>query len=69
MNDTEDQTFSLYGAATPSGKVIGSTVRQTPDDAWRALRQSVTEPDALIDRGWHVRRCTVIVRERLEDAV
>ena len=64
---TDEQTLTLYGAATPSGTVIGSTVRQTPDEAWRVLRQSVTEPDTLIDRGWHVRRVTVTVRERIAD--
>lgn len=56
-----------YVACAPNGTACPSTLRSTPDDAWRALRASITEPDTLIDKGWHICRCLVMLAERLEE--
>ena len=56
-----------YVAVTPNGTACPSTLRSTPDDAWRELCVSVVEPDTLIDKGWHVCRCLVMLAERMED--
>lgn len=56
-----------YIACTPNGTGIAATIRPTADEAWRELRASLSEPDTLIDRGWHICRCLVILAEPLDD--
>jgi hypothetical protein len=55
-----------YIAVSPRGSLIRSTIRPTPDEAWRELRRSISEPDTLHERGWHIRRVTVTALERVE---
>ncbi len=48
--------FEAYAAISPRGHVIRTTIRPDADEAWRAMRAAVTEPDALHDRGWGIAR-------------
>jgi hypothetical protein len=34
--------------------LIAKTIRGEPDEAWRALRACVSEPNALLAAGWDV---------------
>jgi hypothetical protein len=55
-----------YIAMTPHGMAIPSTIRPTADEAWQELRRSVSEPDSLHDKGWHIRRVVVTVGDIVE---
>jgi hypothetical protein len=55
-----------YICVSPHGNLIQSTIRPTQDEAWQELRRSISEPDKLHDRGWHIRRVEVTVMERVE---
>lgn len=57
--------MDAYMAVSPQGSPIPSTIRQTADEAWQVLRASITEPDSLIEKGWHVHRVVVILSERV----
>jgi hypothetical protein len=54
---------TAFICVSPRGNLIRSTIRRDPDEAWRELRASVSEPDTLIDKGWTVRRMTCVVGE------
>lgn len=64
---TMDRSIVAYIAVSPHGKLIPSTIRSTPDVAWQALRDSISEPDTLIDSGWHICRVAGTAMERLPD--
>lgn len=49
-----------YICVSPHGSLIRSTIRPDPDEAWRVLRASLTEPDTLIDKGWKVQRLACV---------
>lgn len=57
--------MNAYVAVSPKGAAIPSTIRPTADDAWAALRASITDPDTLIEKGWHVHRVVGIIAERV----
>lgn len=48
-----------FCAISPAGALIMATIRADPDDAWRALRAALSEPDTLHEKGWRVARLRV----------
>jgi hypothetical protein len=55
--------ISAFICVSPHGNLIRSTIRPDADESWRVLRESITEPDTLIDKGWTVRRMSCAVGE------
>jgi hypothetical protein len=54
-------------AVSPRGRMIPSTLRQTADAAWQALREAITEPDSLAENGWKIGRVVCTLVEVLPD--
>lgn len=52
------ETVQAFIAVSPRGHRIPSTIRPNPDDAWAALRASVSDPDSLHEAGWRIHRLT-----------
>jgi hypothetical protein len=59
------KTTTAYICVSPLGNPIPSTIRPSTDESWRVLRESVTEPDTLIDAGWTVCRVYCVVGEQI----
>lgn len=53
IRTTPDLGLAFVGVS-PSGNPIMLSISPTPDGAWRILRESISDPYTLHDKGWRV---------------